>query len=126
MSEYSYFESLVLSLFAGVFPIIYFGLMVLMVASLWVLFSKAGEPGWAALIPIYNTYTMLKIAGRPWYWLLLYLVPLVNIVIGIIALNDFLKAYGKGGVGSFLLTILFPIIYLPYLAFSSSVQYVGQ
>ena len=126
MSEYSYLESVGLGIFTGVFPIIYLGLLVLFLASLWVLFSKAGEPGWAALIPIYNFYTMLKIAGRPWYWLLLYIIPFVNIVIGIIALNDFLKAYGKGGVGSFLLAVLFPIIYLPYLAFSSNVQYVGQ
>ena len=46
----------------------------------WVVFTKAGQPGWPALIPIYSTYILLKVIGRPGWWLLLFLVPLVNIV----------------------------------------------
>jgi len=107
------------------FTLVYLVLVVLMVASYWILFSKAGEPGWASIIPIYNTFVMLKIGGKPWYWLLLMLIPFVNIVIGIMALNAFLKAYGKGGVGSVLLALFFSIIYFPYLAFSKEVKYVG-
>ena len=108
-----------------VFTFVYLALAVLFLASYWVLYSKAGEPGWASIIPIYNTIVMLKIGGKPWYWILLMLIPIVNIIIGIIALNAFLKAYGKGGFGSVLLALLFPIFYYPYLAFSKEVKYVG-
>lgn len=105
--------------------VVYLIVIVLMIAAYWSLFSKAGQHGWASLIPIYNTYIMLKIGGKPGWWLLLFLIPVVNVVIGIMALSAFLKAYGRGGAGSVLLALFFGIIYFPYLAFSSSVQYTG-
>ena len=97
----------------------------LLLASYWILFQKAGQPGWAAIIPIYNLYIMLKIGGKPGWWLLLMLIPLVNIVIECIAIYSFLKAYGRGSAGAFLLYLFFSPIYVPYLAFSRNVQYVG-
>ena len=93
--------------------------------SYWLLFTKAGKPGWGCLIPFYNTYLMLKIGGRPGWWLLLFFIPVVDIVIALIMLASFLKAFGKGGVGSFLLALFFSAFYFPYLAFSKNVQYVG-
>ncbi len=51
---------------------------------MWKMFSKAGQPGWASIIPLYNVYIMCKIAGRPGWWLLLFLIPLVNLIIAII------------------------------------------
>ena len=68
----------------------------LMIASLWKVFTKAGEPGWAAIVPIYNTIVILKIAGKPWWWFLLMLIPLVNFVIMIIAIVALAKNFGKG------------------------------
>ena len=102
-----------------------FAIGILELVSYWILFKKAGKPGWGCLIPIYNTYLMLKIGGRPGWWILLLLIPIVDIVIAIIALASFLKAYGKGSAGSVLLAIFFSAIYFPYLAFSKNVQYVG-
>ncbi len=55
---------------------------------MWRIFVKAGKPGWAAIIPIYNVLVELEILGRPWWWLLLMLVPVVNFVIGIIIIFD--------------------------------------
>ncbi len=115
-----------LGLGLGVFMlIIYLGVIILGIASMWILYAKAGEPGWASIIPIYNAYIMLKIGGKPWYWLLLMMVPFLNIVIAIMALQAFLKAFGKGDVGSVLLALFFSIIYFPYLAFSKNVTYEG-
>jgi hypothetical protein len=90
--------------------------VVLFIASMWKVFAKAGQPGWAAIVPIYNVYIMLKIAGRPGWWLLLFLLPLVNLIIGIIVAIDIAKAFGRGtgfGVGLALLGFIF----YPILAF---------
>src|SRR6185295_1889515 len=76
--------------------IIYVAVMLFMLAALWKVFAKAGQPGWAILIPIYNLYVMCKIAGRPGWWLLLMLIPFVNLIIMIILYVDIAKSFGKG------------------------------
>jgi len=94
-------------------------IFVLMIASMWVVFTKAGKPGWACLIPIYNIIVLLDIVGRPWWWLLLLLVPLVNIIIGILLCLDLAKSFGKGagfGIGLLLLGFIF----YPLLAFGDA------
>jgi hypothetical protein len=97
--------------------------VVLIVASLWKIFSKAGQPGWAAIIPIYNVYVMCKVAGRPGWWLLLMLIPVVNLIIAIILNVDIAKRFGKG-VGFAIGMIFLPFIFWPILAFGSA-QYQG-
>ena len=104
--------------------IISLAVIVLWVASLWRIFSKAGQPGWAAIIPIYNLVVFLKVIGRPVWWLVLYLIPVVNIIIGIINAIDLAKSFGKGGAFGFFGLFLFAIIGYPVLAFSGA-QYVG-
>ena len=92
-----------------------FGLamVVVIVVGGWKVFEKAGQPGWAILIPIFNAYIMLKIAGRPGWWLLLYFIPLVNIVIAIIVCMDVARAFGQSALfGFFLLFLLCGIGYL--------------
>ena len=89
-------------------------IVALFIAAFWKVFTKAGQPGWAAIVPIYNVYIMLKIAGRPGWWLLLFLIPLVNFIIGILIAIDIAKAFGKGtgfGLGlAFLGFIFYPIL----------------
>ncbi len=119
MSEYE---------FGGISPaltVIWLAVMILEIASMWVLFSKAGKPGWASIIPIYNVFVFLKIGGKPGWWIILMLIPFVNIIIGIIALSAFLKAFGKQGAGPVLLALFFGYIYFPYLAFSKGVRHQG-
>ena len=94
-----------------------------MIAALWKVFSKAGQPGWAAIIPIYNIYVMCKIAGRPGWWLLLMLIPFVNFIIAIILNVDIAKRFGKG-VGFAVGMTLLPFIFWPILGFGSA-QYQG-
>ena len=108
----------------GIFFLIYLVVIVLMIASLWVLYRKANKPGWASIIPIYNIIVELEIIGRPVWWLLLMLVPVLNIWISIVVALDLAKAYGKS-VGMGILLILVPVIGFPVLAFSKSSRYVG-
>lgn len=115
-------EGLLAGLGVG-FILLYLVLIVFMVATMWKLFSKAGKPGWAAIVPIYNTIVMLQIVGRPIWWILLMLVPFVNIVVGIIVTNDLAKSFGKT-VGWTVGLILLPIIFYPMLAFGSA-KYAG-
>jgi hypothetical protein len=90
---------------------------------MWRIFVKAGKPGWAAIIPIYNYLVQLEILGRPWWWLLLMFVPLVNFVIGIIIIFDLAKVFGKStGFGFGLLFLSF--IFIPILAFGDA-RYLG-
>jgi hypothetical protein len=96
---------------------------ILVIAGLWKVFTKAGQPGWAAIVPIYNAIVLLRIAGRPWWWLLLMFIPFVNFAILIIVWIGIAKSFGKGtgfGIG---LTFLSPI-FVPLLGFSDA-RYVG-
>jgi Family of unknown function (DUF5684) len=99
---------------AAVLIVVWLVIAVLLFASLWRVFTKAGQPGWAALIPIYNFIVLLKIVGRPLWWILLFLVPIVNIVVLFIIYIDLAKSFGKStafGVGIALLGIIFvPIL----------------
>jgi len=103
--------------------VLYVIVYVVYVAALWRVFTKAAQPGWAAIIPIYNWYIVLRIVGRPGWWLLLYLIPIVDIVIHIIVLVDLSHSYGFSG--AFAIGLLFlGIIFYPILGFGSS-QYLG-
>ena len=95
----------------------------LLIVAMWKVFTKAGQPGWASIIPIYNLYIWCKIVGRPWWWILLMLIPFVNFIVGIILCIDLPKSFGKGagfGIGLALLGIIF----WPILGFGSA-QYQG-
>ncbi len=105
------------------FWICYFVVIILLIAAIWRVFSKAGQPGWAVLIPFFNVYILCKVAGRPGWWLLLMLIPGVNLVIAIILCVDVAKAFGKG-VGFAIGMLLLPFIFYPILGFGSA-QYQG-
>ena len=67
-----------------------------LIVAMWKVFAKAGKPGWAAIIPLYNIYVQLKIVGRPGWWLILFFIPVVNIVISLLVAIDMAKSFGKG------------------------------
>ncbi|MGV8907614.1 MAG: DUF5684 domain-containing protein [Propionicimonas sp.] len=92
---------------------------VLMIIALWKIFQKAAQPGWASIIPFYNTFVLFRIAGlNPWLFLLL-LIPLVNIVIAIVVSLRLGATFGKSGVWSFFLLALFSVIGYLILGFGS-------
>jgi len=94
------------SLFSLPFLLFIFILVVVVAGGCWKLFEKAGQPGWAILIPIYNAYILLKVAGRPGWWLLLYFIPLVNLVISIVVAIDVAKNFGQSAAFGFFLNFL--------------------
>ncbi|MFO1006502.1 MAG: DUF5684 domain-containing protein [Planctomycetaceae bacterium] len=109
---------------AAIFMVIYFAILLLMIVSLWKVFEKAGKPGWAAIIPIYNIIVMLQIVGKPVWWVLLLFIPFVGIVVSIMMVLELAKKFGKGG-GFALGLILLPIVFYPILAFGDA-KYEGS
>jgi Family of unknown function (DUF5684) len=107
----------------GVALIIWLLIVVFMIAALWKVFTKAGQPGWAAIVPIYNIYVWCTIVGRPGWWVILMFIPFVNFVIFIIVSIDMAKSFGKG-VGFGIGLAFLGIIFLPILGFGSA-QYQG-
>lgn len=98
-------------------------LIVFLVVAEWKIYTKAGQPGWAVLIPFYNFYILLKIVGKPDWWLLLLFVPIVNIVIGIYVIHLLSKSFGKG-VGFTLGLIFLSFIFYPILGYGNA-KYIG-
>jgi len=92
---------------------------VIYIAAIWRIFQKAGKPGWASLIPIYNMIILLEIIGKPWWWLLLMMfVPIANIVFGVWAINLLSKSFGQS-VGFTLGLIFLSFIFVPMLGFGN-------
>ena len=106
------------------FLLIELAIIVLMIAAMWKVFVKAGKPGWASIVPIYNAIVFLEIAGKPLWWIVLLFIPVVNLVIAIIAMLAFAAKFGKGG-GFAVGLILLPIVFMPILAFGDA-QYAGD
>lgn len=92
---------------------------VLMVVAMVKIFQKAGREWWEAIIPVYNMYVMLKIVGKPGWWIILYFIPLVNIIVSIIVLHNLSKKFSKG-VGFTLGLIFLPFIFYPILGFGDA------
>ena len=97
----------------------YFAVIAFYVVVGWKIFAKAGRPGWAVIVPIYNAIVFIRMAGRPAWWFLLFLIPVVNIAITFIVYIDFCRKFGKG-TGFAVLTVFFGAITLPILAFGSA------
>jgi len=103
--------------------LVWLAVVVGVVAGCWKMFEKAGQPGWAALIPIYNLVVLCRIAGKPEWWCLLMLIPLVNLVVAIIVIHNVARNFGFG-VGMTLLLIFLPFVGYPMLGFGDC-QYQG-
>ncbi len=107
----------------GLWVFIYIGFIVIYAIASWQMYVKAGYEGWKALIPFYNWYVLMKIVGRPGWWLILLFIPFVNFVIWIIVMVDLSKSFGHG-VGFALGLIFLSFIFILILGFGSS-RYVG-
>jgi len=103
--------------------IVFLIIAIIQIAAQWKVFVKAGQPGWAAIIPIYNIYIMTKIGGKPGYWTLLCLIPFLNIIFMIWLTNMISKSFGKDE-GFTVGLILLGFIFWPILGFGSA-RYLG-
>ncbi len=102
-----------------VFWLVWCAVIIFEFAAMWKVFEKAGKPGWAAIIPIYNAIVIIQIARKPTWWFLLYLIPLVNIVIAVIVMHNVARNFGKG-VGFTLGLIFLGFIFFPLLAWGDA------
>ncbi|MDR3693479.1 signal peptidase I [Mucilaginibacter sp.] len=100
-------------------------ILLLALAGYWKLFQKAGHRGWEALIPFYSSYVMLKVSGRPAWWLIWLFLPLASTIVGAGILVDFIKCYGKYTAKDRAKAILLGFIYLPKWGFEAKTTYLG-
>ncbi len=92
---------------------------IIVVAGFWKVFTKAGQPGWACIVPFYNIYVMLQIANKPTWWLVLCFIPIANIVALVLINIGIAEKFGKSagfGVGMALLSFIF----VPMLGFGDA------
>ena len=103
----------------GFLSIMYLAFIVLMIVAMWKVFEKANQPGWGAIIPVYNVILLLKVSGKPLWWLILMLVPIIGLIPGILIPVGVARNFGKSdwfGVG----LIFLPFIFYPILGFGSA------
>lgn len=106
MNEYTQVDPV----FATLISVIVIAFAVVLIAAQWRIFTRAGEPGWAAILPFYNQFVLFRIAGlNPWLFLLLF-VPIANIVVTVMAALGLGRAFGKGTAWSLILLWLFSVI----------------
>lgn len=106
------------------FFLIYIGIIVFMIISMWKVFEKANQPGWASIVPIYNLIIMMEIAKKPTWWVAMMFIPIANIVFAIMALNGISKNFGKDE-GFTVGLVFLGIVFWPILAFGDA-QYIDN
>lgn len=110
--------------FGAVIAWFYFSVIILAaivaVIGIWKMYQKADQPGWAAIVPVYNVYVLIKVAGRPEWWIILYFIPLVNIIISVILALDIAKRFGQSEVFGIVLLWLFSAIGYAILGFGEA------
>lgn len=111
------------TIIALIFTLIYLAIVVASIAGLWVLFQRAGKPGWMAIIPILNLVVMVSLAGKEWWWIILFFVPIANIVALIMVFKHFLENYGERELLNIIIGIIFSFLYIPYMAFIKKSTY---
>lgn len=99
------------------------GFAAFMIITMWKIFEKAGKPGWAAIIPIYNMIVLLEIVGKPVWWIFLFIIPFANYVFIIWTYNMLSKSFGKDEALTVGLVLL-NIVFFPILAFGDA-EYQG-
>lgn len=97
--------------------------LTLAIIAWWRVFEKAGKPGWAALVPIYNILVYLEIIGKPWWWIFMFMIPFANIVFLIWAYNMLSKSFGKSE-GFTVGLVLVSLVFICILGFGSA-KYQG-
>jgi len=94
------------------------------VVSCWRMFAKAGKPGWASIVPVYNMVVWLQISGKPVWWIALCFIPFVNVVVSVLCGFALARNFGRGKAFGLGLVVL-PWIFFPVLAFGDDV-YLGE
>jgi hypothetical protein len=103
--------------------LVWLAAFVLAIAGMWKVYTKAGKPGWASIVPIYHVIVLLEIAGKPRWWTILIFVPFANLVVLIIAWREVARRFGRSRGFGWGLALLSPI-FAPILGFGDA-RYQG-
>lgn len=105
----------------ALFGLLYLAIIIVIIASVWKVYEKAGEPGWACIIPFYNVYILCKFTGVKYWWFIF--IPLLNIYLAVVTAIALARSFGKDtGFGIGLLFLGF--IFYPILGFGDA-RYIG-
>lgn len=118
-NDYSGISSTSLLAGLGIYVGILSVLSILMIISNWKIYKKAGEHGWASIVPVYNIVVLLEICDLPLWYIILFMIPIVNIYAVFKTYIELAHKFGKS-TGFGVLTVFFSIICLPILAFGKS------
>jgi len=129
MDNFDTATDILMTLLAGLitaYLVIVIPIVLIAIVAIWRVFTKAGQPGWAVLIPFYNLYVYSQVVKRPGWWMLLYFASIIPVVgslavlfVSIIDSLRLAKLFGKPsgfGVG----IILLGVVFLPILAFGDA------
>ncbi|MBL7110903.1 MAG: hypothetical protein ISS19_03060 [Bacteroidales bacterium] len=106
-----------------ILSLLYSSILVLALASQWAVYEKAGRAGWICLVPIWNLIVLLEIVGKPWWWLFLFMLPIVNVIWAVWMTNMLSKSFGYSE-GFTVGLILLSFVFYPILGFGQS-KYIG-
>lgn len=90
-----------------------------MAAGMWMTFRKAGQPGWWAVLPVFNAIGIIRAAGEPARFIWFLLIPLVNVALYFMLLLRIARYFGKSGWFGFGLFLL-PFVFFPLIGFGDS------
>ncbi|MFT3884072.1 MAG: DUF5684 domain-containing protein [Flavobacteriales bacterium] len=99
--------------------------VVIGVIAQWRLYDKAGQPGWAAIVPVYNMIIFLRVVGRPASHLFLFLIPGYNIYLAIKVWIETAQSFGKRSILDYILVVVLNGLYILNLGMSYDTEYVG-
>jgi signal peptidase I len=104
-----------------IFALIFIGIKV----GQWKMYQKAGQPGWAALVPVYSSIIWLKLIGKPLWWVALLFIPVVNVLVLVAMTIELAKAYGKYKLAQHAAALLLPFYFFPRIGFDPATKYLG-
>lgn len=111
-----FFRIDIINYIAGTYSFIFYPIILLLAVSLWKIFEKAGQNGWAALIPFYNIFIFLRIIQKPWWWFILFFIPYLGFIWILWGWIRMAKRFGKSSLYGVAIVCL-SVVFIPLLAF---------
>ena len=89
----------------------------------WRLYQKAGRKAWEAAIPVYNAVVLMKIIHRPWWWVILLFIPVVNLIMFPVVWVETIRSFGRTSTAETILVIVTFGLYIFYVNYAADVKY---
>lgn len=93
-------------------------------AGTWKLYQFAGRKAWEAAIPIYNGVVLMKIINRPWWWVILLFIPIVNLIMFPVVWVETIRSFGRNSTTDTVLVLLTLGLYIYYINYTQNPKYI--